>query len=94
MPRLGKRGGAELRGRNHCVRNLGSGRGSRPGLSAGRTAEAVPVPTCARGDGGGAGDPGDPGAPGHPDVPQGSGSGGGAPRVLPQVPRGGGGRHW
>ncbi|XP_068060256.1 U3 small nucleolar ribonucleoprotein protein MPP10 [Anomalospiza imberbis] len=34
MPRLGKRGGAELRGRNHCVRNLGGGRGSRRGPSA------------------------------------------------------------
>ncbi|XP_054498072.2 U3 small nucleolar ribonucleoprotein MPP10 [Agelaius phoeniceus] len=34
MPRLGRRGGTELRGRNHCVRNLSGGRGSRPGLSA------------------------------------------------------------
>lgn len=34
MPWLGKRGGAELRGRNQCVRNLGGGRGSRPGRSA------------------------------------------------------------
>lgn len=53
-----------------------------------------PVPTCARGDGGGAEHPGDRGHPGHPDVPQGGGSGGGAPRVLPQVPRDGGRRHW
>lgn len=62
-----------------------------PGPERCGTAEAVSVPTCARRDGGGAGDPGAPGAPGHPDVPQGGGSGRGAPRVLPQVPRGGGG---
>lgn len=35
MPWLRRRGGVGFRGRNHCVRNLGGGRGSRPDRSAG-----------------------------------------------------------